>query len=147
MDGVVLITSQRFPASFGRGLHAQQYRRGADGLSHQKQQFIPTPGAPGGAGCRSAAAPPTADRRQAQYFVRLLTIRLYRIDYRIDKCRRAITSSASAGDVENVVGFRVLLAIEQQERRTVEELITNLHTRFELPGSGPSPGRHSGAVP
>ena len=78
------------------------------------------------------------DQRQAEYFIALLHLNLRRIDYRIEKCRAAITYSQAAGDIENVLGFRDLLRLEQQERRTVEDLIANLQRRFPGPHS-PAP--------
>lgn len=87
-------------------------------------------------GYRYDVEPPTADHRQAEYFVRLLLLDLQRIDLRIKRCRAAINFATAAGDIENVVGFRELLDLEQAERRTVQVLIANLRTRFSLQDKG-----------
>lgn len=113
MDAAVLISHQRPHDRFGLGY------RGPAGCSHPPTRV-----------------PPSGDHRQAEYFVRLLTQSLSRIDQRIEKCRRAIAFSQAAGDIENVLGFRDLMSNEQEERRAVERLIANLLRRFDLPSSG-----------
>jgi len=85
---------------------------------------------------RSATARPSADERQGAYFIELLSQHLRRIDSRIGKCRTAIGDAKLAGDVENFRGFRRLLKIEQQERRTVVDLLDKLNLRFCPPAAG-----------
>src|SRR4051812_12771751 len=105
MEVAVLITCQRPHVQLGQRLHLRQHQMDSEPTS--SKQFIPAPAGLGGG--YPSAAPPTADQRQAKYFVRLLTLRLRRIDDRIDKCRRAIAFSTAAGDIDNVIGFRGLL--------------------------------------
>lgn len=78
---------------------------------------------------------PDADHRQAAHYIAVLNQHLRRIDRRIVKCLDAIASSVTAGDIDNIHGFRSLLKIEQQERRLVEGLLENLRSRF-LPAAG-----------
>lgn len=84
---------------------------------------------------RYAAEAVAGDRRQAEYFMALLKLNLQRVDHRIEKCRAAIAFSQAAGDIENVIGFRDLLRLEQQERQAVEVMIANLRRRFAPPGT------------
>ena len=82
------------------------------------------------------AAPATADHRQAEYFVRLLTQRRQLIDQRIDNYQRAIVIAEASGDTENVRGFRRMAGIEEQDRQTVRDLIENLRRRFPARAPG-----------
>jgi hypothetical protein len=86
-----------------------------------------------------AAEPETADHRQADYFLRLLTQSCRLIDRRIDEYRKAIATCEANGDVEGACGFRRLAYIEDQDRQTLDGLIENLHRRF--------PRRAPGKVP
>jgi hypothetical protein len=87
----------------------------------------------------SAAAQGTADHRQAEYFVRLLTQSRQLIDHRIDRYQRAIAISEASGDVENVRGFRRMTRIEKADRQIVEALIDQLERRFPRLASGDVP--------
>jgi hypothetical protein len=84
----------------------------------------------------STAARPSADERQGAYFIELLSQHLRRIDSRISKCRTAMADAQAAGDAENFRGFRRLRNIEQQERRTVADLLENLNRRFHPLAAG-----------
>ncbi|MGO9157239.1 hypothetical protein [Mycobacterium sp.] len=87
----------------------------------------------------TVAAPATADDRQAEYFVRLLTESRQRIEQRIDDHQKAIATAEARGKTEDVRRHRRMTLIEEQDRRTVADLIDNLQQRF--------PGRAPGAVP
>jgi hypothetical protein len=86
----------------------------------------------------SAAAPATADDRQAEYFMRLLT-QSQRIEQRIDYHQKATATAEARGKTEEVRRHRQMTLIEEQDRRTVADLIDNLQQRF--------PGRTPGEVP
>jgi hypothetical protein len=81
----------------------------------------------------------TADDRQAEYFVRLLTERRQRIEQRIDDYQRAIATSEARGDTEDVRGLRRMTLIEEQDCRTVVNLIDNLQRRFPVWALGEAP--------
>jgi hypothetical protein len=81
----------------------------------------------------------TADDRQAEYFVRLLTRSRQRVEQRIDDYQRAIAISESRGDTEDVRGLRRMTLIEEQDRRTVVDLIDNLQRRFPVRAPGEVP--------
>ena len=87
----------------------------------------------------SAVGAATADQRQAEYFVRLLTQSRRRIDQRIDKYQTAIAISEASGDADNVRGFRRMMRVEEQDRRTVQDLIEKMQRRFPLRASGEVP--------
>jgi hypothetical protein len=84
---------------------------------------------------QAAAARGTADHRQAQYFIRLLTQSRSLIDHRIDKYERQIASSEAGSDVENVRALRRMTAIEEKDRQALSEMIDNLERRFLVPHS------------
>ena len=81
----------------------------------------------------------TADDRQAEYFVCLLTQSRQRIEQRIDDYQRAIATSEARGDTEDVRGLRRMTLVEEQDRRTVVELIDNLQRRFPVRAPGEVP--------
>ena len=78
------------------------------------------------------AASETADHRQAEYFLRLLTQTRRLSDQRIDRYLRAIATTEANGDVEGAGSFRRMAHIEEQDRQTLESLIENLCRRFPL---------------
>jgi hypothetical protein len=80
----------------------------------------------------SAAAPATPDDRQAEYFLRLLTQNRHRIEQRIDDHQKAIAAAEARGKSEDVRRHRQLTLIEEQDRRTVANLIDNLQQRFRV---------------
>ena len=85
---------------------------------------------------RHPSARPSADQRQAVYFVRVLLEEAALIELRIDKCRKAIAISEACGDTQNVRGFRRLLRGEERDREAIEELLGKLRLRFPtLPAS------------
>jgi hypothetical protein len=72
----------------------------------------------------------TADQRQADYFLRLLTQNRRLIDQRVDGYHRAIAVAEAKGDAESACVFRRTARIEEQERNTLDALIQNLQRRF-----------------
>ena len=136
MDIAALLAAPRPGAMFNRSVRGHHHRMGDENAYHSTN-FVPSTPADRSATPRHSAEPLPGDRLQAEYYLGLLKLNLKRIDYRIEKCRAAITFSQAAGDIENVIGFRDLLRLEQEERRTVEGLIARLHRRF--PPSNPAP--------
>jgi hypothetical protein len=82
----------------------------------------------------SSAAAAAADRRQADYFLRLLAQSRRLSEHRIDQYRKAIAISESEGDVEGAANFRRMMCSEEQDRRTLDGLIEKLRERF-APGA------------
>ena len=85
---------------------------------------------------RSAAAPDTADQLQAEYFLRLLNQNRRLVDHRIDGYHKAIAVSEANGDAEGACGLRRMARIEEQDRKTLDGLIENLHRRFPSRAAG-----------
>jgi len=83
--------------------------------------------------------PETADQRQAEYFLRLLTQSRHIIDHRIGEYQKAIAVAEAEGDAEGACGFRRMARIEEQDGRTVDGMIEKLHRRFPLRASGEVP--------
>jgi hypothetical protein len=79
-----------------------------------------------------AAAPGTADERQAEYLLGLLMQNRRQIEQRIDKHRKSIVRSETEGDFEGAAGLRQLIRIEEKDRHTVDEMIENLQRRFRV---------------
>jgi hypothetical protein len=79
-----------------------------------------------------AAARETADRRQAEYFLCLLTQSRRHLDHRIGECQKAIAIAEAAGDLEGERNFRRMARSEEQDRQTLDGLIENLRRRFGL---------------
>jgi hypothetical protein len=86
----------------------------------------------------SLAAAATADRRQADYFLRLLAQSRRLSDHRIDQYQKAIAISESNGDVEGAASFRRMMCGEEQDRQTLDGMIDKLRRRF--PAGAPSGG-------
>ncbi|BDB43098.1 MULTISPECIES: hypothetical protein [Mycobacterium] len=122
----------RLRATSHRAVRAHEGRHSDENLHIPPHFTAPKPAPP--AEPRYLPEPPTGDRRQAEYFLALLTANLRRIDHRIEKCRAGITFAQAAGDIDNVLGFRDLFRVELRERQTVEALIAKLRRRFSLPG-------------
>ena len=80
----------------------------------------------------SAAASETADHRQAEYFLRLLTQSRRLSDHRVDRYHKAIATFEADGDVEGAASFRRMAHIEEQDRQSLDSLIENLRLRFPL---------------
>ena len=78
----------------------------------------------------TAAAPATADDQQAEYFVRLLIQSRQRIEQRIDEHQKAISVAEARGKTEDVRRHRRMTLTEENDRRTVADLIDNLQQRF-----------------
>jgi hypothetical protein len=81
----------------------------------------------------------TADQRQADYFLRLLTQNRRLIDQRIDGYHKAIAVAEANGDAEGAVVFRRTARMEEQERKALDHLIENLHRRFLVPLEAEAP--------
>jgi hypothetical protein len=100
-------------------------------------------------GHASAAATATADDRQADYFLRLLSQICRRTNLRIDMYRRGIAVAGARGDVGYACAFRHLTHIEEHDLQVLEGMIDQLRRRLsahedEVPldlsegaGSGP----------
>jgi hypothetical protein len=80
----------------------------------------------------SAAVSETADQRQADYFLRLLTQSRRISDHRVDQYQKAIATAESNGDVDGAASFRRMVRAEEQDRQTLDVLIENLLRRFPL---------------
>ena len=80
----------------------------------------------------SAAAAAMADRRQADYFLRLLAQSRRLSQHRIDRYHQAIAVCESDGDAEGVANFRRMLSGEEQERQTLDGMIKKLRGRFAV---------------
>ena len=86
------------------------------------------------AGALAEAAPETADRLQAEYFVRLLTGRRGLIDQRIDEYQRKIAAAEAKGDdADAVADIRRRVRVADQDRETLDVLIDKLRLRFVRP--------------
>lgn len=79
---------------------------------------------------RVTHAADTADQRQADYFLRLLSQNRRLIEQRIDGYHKAIAVAEAKGDTESACVFRRTARIEEQERKALEGLIDNLQRRF-----------------
>lgn len=77
-----------------------------------------------------AAAAATADRRQADYFRRVLIQNHRHIDHRLAEYQKAIAAAEAAGDAEGAASLRRMARVEQQERETLDGLIEKLQRRF-----------------
>jgi hypothetical protein len=88
---------------------------------------------------RSIAAAETADQRQADYFLHLLTENRRLIDHRIVGHQKAIATAEANGDAEGACAFRRMARIDEQDRQTLDGLIENLHRRFLLRAPGQVP--------
>ncbi len=82
---------------------------------------------------RATVVADTADQRQADYFLRLLTQNRRLIDQRIDGYHKAIAIAEAKGDAEGVSVFRRTARIEEHERNVLDAMIDNLHRRFPVP--------------
>lgn len=91
---------------------------------------------PAGDDNSSASLAETADHRQADYFLRLLTRNRRLVDQRIDEYQKAIALLEAKGDVEGACGFRRMAGIEEQDRQTLDGLIEKLHRRFPRRAQG-----------
>ncbi|MEE6139760.1 hypothetical protein SKC41_25950 [Mycobacterium sp. 050128] len=89
-----------------------------------------TPGRTVGALDRATVVADTADQRQADYFLRLLTQNRRLIDQRIEGYHKAIAVAEARRDVESAGVFRRTARIEEQERKALDSLIENLQRRF-----------------
>lgn len=98
---------------------------------HVRQSGPPvTAGRTVGASDRATVVADTADQRQADYFLRLLTQNRRLIDQRIEGYHKAIAVAEARGDAESACVFRRTARIEEQERKALDSLIENLQRRF-----------------
>lgn len=78
----------------------------------------------------AAAAADAADRRQAEYFVRLLMQNRRLMDHRIDEYQQAIAAAEADGDADAAGNFRRLSRLEQQDRQSIDGMLEKLRKRF-----------------
>ncbi|MGE2813593.1 hypothetical protein ACQI5H_00385 [Mycobacterium heidelbergense] len=78
----------------------------------------------------SAAAAAMADRRQADYFLRLLAQSRRLSEHRIDRYQQAIAVCESNRDAEGAANFRRMLRGEEQELQSLDGMIEGLRQRF-----------------
>jgi hypothetical protein len=78
----------------------------------------------------------TADLRQAEYFIRVLTECQRQSEQRIENYRRAIARAEAHGDTENAQSFRRLMRAEDMDRQDVEDMLEGMVRRFPLLRSG-----------
>ncbi len=74
--------------------------------------------------------PADADRRQADYFLRLLIQSRRLIDHRIEEYRKATTVAEAKGDTDGARTFKRMTFTEQQDRQVVDGMIDSLSRRF-----------------
>ena len=109
---------------------------------HQSGSAV-TANRPAGAFDHAAVAADTADQRQADYFLRLLTQNRRLIEQRIDGYHKAIAVAEARGDAESACVFRRTARVEEQERKALDGLIANLQRRFVVqPTTEVSRGSH-----
>ena len=77
-----------------------------------------------------ASAAETADRLQADYFLRMLAQRRHHVDHRIAGYHKAIAQAEAAGDAEGVSAMRRKVRAEVRDRQTLDGLVEKLHRRF-----------------
>ncbi|WP_322861252.1 hypothetical protein U8D42_11665 [Mycobacterium europaeum] len=101
----------------------------------------PAPSADRRAGDVDPAVADVADRRQADYFVRLLLQNRRLIDQRIDDYQKAIATAQANGDVDAVGNLRRMERTEEQDRDSVDGMLEKLRRRFarSSPGQPPAP--------
>ena len=112
------------------GVRANRHRTGSNRTPH----FTHGKPLPPLARDLSAVSTPTADHRQAAYFVQLLTQHLEHVERRIDKSRKAVTDSGAGDEIDHVRGCLTL--VEEQERQALVTLIAKLQRRFVVPRGG-----------
>jgi hypothetical protein len=96
------------------------------------------------------AAVATADDRQAEYYLRLLSQICRRTNRRISMYERAIDAAHADGDFGYACTFKYLTNIEQRDRKILEGLIDELQRRFTRRDSSevrPIPRRLRPVVP
>lgn len=106
---------------------------------HVRQAGSLTANRPPAAVDRVTYASDTADQRQADYFLRLLTANRRLIDQRIDGYHKAIAVAEAKGDTESACVFRRTARIEEQERKALDGLIENLQRRFVVQSTADVP--------
>ena len=71
---------------------------------------------------RITTASASADDRQAEYFMHLLTRRRQRIEQRIDDLQKAMAIAEARGNADDVRRLRRMTLLAEQDRRTVADL-------------------------
>lgn len=84
---------------------------------------------------RVATVAEVADRRQAEYFLRLLHQNRRVVEHRIEGYRKAIAGAEASGNTEGAASLRRMGRIEEREREALTLLIDKLHRRFPAPGT------------
>ncbi|OBI93080.1 hypothetical protein [Mycobacterium sp. 1245805.9] len=79
------------------------------------------------------AAAATADRRQADYFRRVLVQNRRHIEHRLSEYQKAIATAEATGDAEGAASVRRMARLEEQERQTLDVMIEKLQRRFPPP--------------
>jgi hypothetical protein len=82
----------------------------------------------------------TADLRQADYFLRLLSQNRRLVEHRIDGYRKAIAGAEASGNTEGAANLRRLGRVEELERETLTGLIEKLRRRFPARSAPDVPG-------
>jgi hypothetical protein len=96
---------------------------------------------PGPVNVRQPAARPesatvaaaAADRRQADYFRRVLGQSRRHIEHRLAEYQKAIATAEADGDAEGASSLRRMARVEEQERQTLNGLMEKLQRRFPPP--------------
>ncbi len=97
---------------------------------------------PAGDADPAAAVADAADQLQADYFTRLLIQSRRLVDRRIDDHRKAIAIAEAEGDVDAARDVRRMATSDEQERRTLDDMLDKLRRRFPHRAPGQVP-RHS----
>ena len=82
----------------------------------------------------AAAAAEAADRRQAEYYLRVLSQECLQIHRRIAKYQAATARYESRGGVDDARRCRRMIRKEEHDRDRLEGMIAALHLRFRPPG-------------
>ena len=123
-----------------RTRHGGTGRRGPVDVRQRKSMSLMTMNRPAANVDHSAAVPAgETDRRQAAYFLRLLTERCRQADDRINKYQRAIAVAEARGAVDYAGALGHPKRMEEQERQVLQGLIDRLQRRFSLSVSGEVP--------
>jgi hypothetical protein len=77
-----------------------------------------------------AVAAAAADRRQADYFRRVLAQSRRHIEHRLAEYQKAIATAEAARDADGAASLRRMARVEEQERQTLDGMIEKLQRRF-----------------
>jgi hypothetical protein len=132
-QGARAAAERRLSSTFDRNASAPHL-----GTPHARAAHVPQ-GKSMSAMASSASTAATADDRQAEYFVWLLTQRRQRIEQRIDDHHKAVAAAEARGHAEDARRHRRMTVLAEQDRRTVADLLDKLRQRFG--GVAQVPGR------